>query len=85
MYRRRTVLSRPTRAAHPPELRSRPARPQEPAKSWWHSAQFWGGLGAAAGWGMTGSAIWDASNKGPEIISLNMTSVMLVYSSLFAR
>ena len=85
MYRRRTVLSRPTRAAHLPELRSRPARPQEPAKSWWHSAPFWGGLGAAAGWGMTGSAIWDASNKGPEIISLNMTSVMLVYSSLFAR
>ena len=58
---------------------------KEPAKGWWHSAQFWGGLGAAAGWGMTGSAIYDANLKGPEIISLNMTSVMLVYSSLFAR
>ena len=58
---------------------------KEPAKTWWSSAQFWGGLGAAAGWGMTGSAIYDASLKGPEIISLNMTSVMLVYSSLFAR
>lgn len=57
----------------------------EPAKTWWNSAQFWGGLGAVAGWGMTGSAIYDASLKGPEIISLNMTSVMLVYSSLFAR
>ena len=53
--------------------------------TWWNSAQFWGGLGAAAGWGMTGSAIYDANLKGPEIISLNMTSVMLVYSSLFAR
>ena len=58
---------------------------QEPAKGWWHSATFWGGWGAAAGWGMTGSAIYDANLKGPEIISLNMTSVMLVYSSLFAR
>ena len=34
---------------------------------------------------MTGAAIWDASMAGPEIISMNMTSVMLVYSSLFAR
>lgn len=52
---------------------------------WWTSAQFWGGAGAIAGWGMTGAAIWDASNNGPEIISLKMTGVMLVYSSLFAR
>lgn len=52
---------------------------------WWNSAQFWGGAGAIAGWGMTGAAIWDATNNGPEIISLNMTGVMLVYSSLFAR
>ena len=34
---------------------------------------------------MTGAAIWDASTAGPELISMNMTSVMLVYSSLFAR
>ena len=41
---------------------------KEPAQTWWNSAQFWGGLGALAGWGMTGSAIYDASLKGPEII-----------------
>jgi hypothetical protein len=52
---------------------------------WWTSAEFWGGAGALAGWGMTGAAIWDASTAGPELISMNMTSVMLVYSSLFAR
>jgi hypothetical protein len=57
----------------------------ETKKTWWNSAEFWGGAGALAGWGMTGAAIYDASQKGPEIISLNMTSVMLVYSSLFAR
>jgi hypothetical protein len=34
---------------------------------------------------MTGAAIYDASFKGPEVISLNMTPVMIVYSSLFAR
>lgn len=52
---------------------------------WWHSAQFWGGAGAIAGWGMTGAAIWDANQNGPEIISFRMTGVMIVYSSLFAR
>jgi len=57
----------------------------EAKKGWWTSAEFWGGLGAIAGWGMTGAAIWDASTAGPEIISMNMTGVMLVYSSLFAR
>lgn len=60
--------------------------PQAEAKpGWWSSAEFWGGLGAIAGWGMTGAAIYDASFAGPEKISLNMTSVMIVYSSLFAR
>ena len=34
---------------------------------------------------MTGAAIYDATKLGPEVISMNMTSVMLVYSSLFAR
>jgi hypothetical protein len=56
-----------------------------PKKTWWTSAEFWGGAGALAGWGMTGAAIWDANTAGPELISMNMTSVMLVYSSLFAR
>ena len=60
---------------------------KEEAKSggWWNSAQFWGGLGALAGWGMSGSAIYDASQQGPEVISLSMTPVLIVYSSLFAR
>lgn len=52
---------------------------------WWSSAQFWGGAGALAGWGMTGAAIWDANQNGPEIISMKMTGVMIIYSSLFAR
>jgi hypothetical protein len=51
----------------------------------WSSAEFWGGLGAIAGWGMSGAAIYDAYQNGPEVISLTMTPVLLVYSSLFAR
>ena len=60
---------------------------EEPVKKkgYWNSAEFWGGAGAIAGWGMTGAAIYDATKLGPEVISMNMTSVMLVYSSLFAR
>jgi len=53
--------------------------------SWWTSAQLWGNLGAIAGWGMSGAAIYDASVSEPDIISMNMTSVLIVYSSLFAR
>jgi hypothetical protein len=34
---------------------------------------------------MSGAAIYDAFNGSPEIISMNMTSVLIVYSSLFAR
>lgn len=34
---------------------------------------------------MSGAAIFDAINGSPEIISMNMTSVLIVYSSLFAR
>ncbi|KAH8064007.1 hypothetical protein JL720_13033 [Aureococcus anophagefferens] len=41
-------------------------------------------MGALAGWGMTGAAIYDAQFSGPEKISLTMTPVMIVYSSLFA-
>jgi mitochondrial pyruvate carrier 1 len=52
---------------------------------WWRSAEFWGGLGAVAGWGMSGAAIYDASLQGPEVISLTMTPVLMVYSTLFAR
>ncbi|GKY92080.1 pyruvate transporter mpc1 [Mayamaea pseudoterrestris] len=52
---------------------------------WWYSAELWGGFGALAGWGMSASAIWDAYSSGPEVISLTMTPVLIVYSSLFAR
>ncbi len=58
---------------------------KKPAESWWTSVELWGRLGALAGWGMSGSAIYDAAMSGPEIISLKMTSVLIVYSSLFAR
>ena len=66
--------------AHADALSARPCR-LEAAKEavaetgWWSSASFWGAAGAIAGWGMTGAAIYDASTAGPEIISLNMTSV----------
>ena len=52
---------------------------------WFNNVHFWANAGAIAGWGMTGAAIYDASFAGPEVISMNMTGVMLVYSSLFAR
>jgi Mitochondrial pyruvate carriers len=51
----------------------------------WNSAEFWGGLGALAGWGMSGAAIYDATQQGPEVISMTMTPVLIVYSTLFAR
>lgn len=57
----------------------------EETTGWWHSPQFWGGLGALAGWGMSGAAIYDASQSGPEVISMKMTPVLIVYSTLFAR
>jgi hypothetical protein len=53
--------------------------------SWFNNVELWGRMGAIAGWGMSGSAIYDATCSGPEIISLNMTGVLIVYSSLFAR
>mmetsp|Transcript_20735 Transcript_20735/g.34301 ORF Transcript_20735/g.34301 Transcript_20735/m.34301 type:complete len:276 (+) Transcript_20735:102-929(+) len=52
---------------------------------WWSSPTFWGACGAMAGWGMSGAAIYDATLSGPEVISLNMTGVLIVYSSLFCR
>jgi len=55
------------------------------SQSWWTSAHVWGTAGALAGWGMSGAAIYDAMESSPEVISLNMTGVLIVYSSLFAR
>jgi len=57
----------------------------KPKDSWWTSAEWWGRVGAIAGWGMSASAIYDAQFQSPDIISMNMTSVLIVYSSLFAR
>ncbi len=37
------------------------------AVGWWKSPGFWGACGAAAGWGMSGSAIYDAQFQGPEV------------------
>jgi hypothetical protein len=54
-------------------------------KTYWNSAEFWGACGAVAGWGMSGAAIYDATLNGPEVISLTMTPVLIVYSTLFAR
>jgi len=67
-----------------PKEQSAAAKKEAP-KGRWHSAEFWGALGALAGWGMSGAAIYDATLQGPEVISLNMTPVLIVYSSLFAR
>ena len=61
------------------------SKQQASGGGWWTSAEFWGGLGAIAGWGMSASAIYDATLQGPEVISLTMTPVLIVYSSLFAR
>ena len=54
------------------------------ALGWWSDAKFWGFLGAIAGWGMSLAAIKDAATGSPEIISENMTFVMIIYSTLFA-
>jgi len=61
------------------------AAKEEPKKSWWNNTQWWGTAGAIAGWGMSGAAIYDALESSPEVISLNMTGVLMVYSSLFSR
>lgn len=57
---------------------------QKEKKSWWSSPEWWGVAGGIAGWGISGSAIWDAYHQGPEVISLTMTPVLIVYSTLFA-
>lgn len=66
-------------------LFSQASKEETTKKSWWNSAELWGALGAVAGWGMSGAAIYDATLQGPEVISLNMTGVLIVYSSLFCR
>lgn len=48
----------------------------------WKTTHFWGPV---ANWGLVGAAVFDASFKGPDIIDLPMTTVMIGYSSLFMR
>ena len=69
----------------PAEKAAEKAAAPEAKPGWWSSAEFWGGLGALAGWGMTGAAIYDAQFSSPEKISMTMTPVMIIYSSLFCR
>jgi len=52
---------------------------------WWKSPEFWGFAGSIAAWGMSGAAIYDSALQGPEVISLTMTPVLIVYSGLFGR
>jgi hypothetical protein len=51
----------------------------------WTDAETWGFASAAAGWTMSLAAIYDSLNTGPEVISLSMTGVLILYSSLFCR
>ena len=48
-------------------------------------AKFFGFCGACCNWFLGLSAVNDALNNGPEIISLQMTLTMLAYSLLFSR
>ena len=48
-------------------------------------ASLFGFAGGCCNWFLGMAAVYDASSKGPEVISLNMTFVMMGYSSLFAR
>lgn len=46
------------------------------------TTHFWGPV---ANWGLAGSGIYDALNKGPEIINERMSGTQVVYSALFVR
>lgn len=48
-------------------------------------AKQFGFFGACCNWFLGLSAVYDATRKGPEVISLPMTGVMLCYSTLFGR
>jgi len=48
-------------------------------------AKFFGFVGACCNWFLGLSALYDASQNGPENIALPMTLVMLAYSIVFAR
>jgi len=48
----------------------------------WKTTHFWGPV---ANWGLVGAAVYDAFCKGPEVISIPMTSTLLMYSTIFMR
>lgn len=48
----------------------------------WKTTHFWGPM---ANWALVGSAVYDATRKGPEVVSIPMTTTMCVYSGLFMR
>eukprot|EP00301_Raphidiophrys_heterophryoidea_P021918 c6198_g1_i2.p1 GENE.c6198_g1_i2~~c6198_g1_i2.p1 ORF type:complete len:278 (+),score=45.19 c6198_g1_i2:1-834(+) len=48
----------------------------------WKTTHFWGPV---ANWGLVVAAAYDATTRGPEIISLPMTANLCVYSMLFMR
>mgnify|MGYP006140269895 CR=1 FL=1 len=58
---------------------------KEVASSTTHPAKFFGFCGACCNWFLGLSAVYDASQNGPEVIALPMTLAMLMYSLLFSR
>jgi mitochondrial pyruvate carrier 2 len=48
----------------------------------WKTTHFWGPM---ANWGIVGAGVYDLFNKGPEKISMPMTSTLSVYSLMFMR
>lgn len=48
----------------------------------WKTTHFWGPV---ANWGLIGAAVYDGTTKGPEVISLPMTSTLCLYSAMFMR
>ena len=76
----RSILSRRFVSEEATEIKSIPSRINR-----WTDAATWGFLSAAAGWTMSLAAIYDSLATGPEVISLNMTGVLIMYSSLFCR
>eukprot|EP00300_Choanocystis_sp_HF-7_P027382 c32479_g1_i1.p1 GENE.c32479_g1_i1~~c32479_g1_i1.p1 ORF type:complete len:263 (+),score=38.21 c32479_g1_i1:35-790(+) len=48
----------------------------------WRSIRFWA---PAANWAVVGAAVYDMTQKGPEVISVPMTATLCGYSVLFMR
>lgn len=50
-----------------------------------HPAKLFGFIGACCNWFLGLSGLYDAMSKGPEIISMKGTCVLICYSTLFGR